>query len=135
MRPSAAAISPASSSRISPGTRESAEISSFSPSRSTRAWGADIAFRLSRDFCALKCCTVPRIAFRISTVIITIVPSQPPVSAEMIAAISRITTSKSANCSANTRSTLFCLPSISLFSPYCASRFCASPPLRPCASV
>ena len=112
--PSAAVTSPASKSRISPGTNSDAGTSIFCPPRMTRAFGAAIARRLSNDFCALKCCTVPNIALSISTASMTMEPSTPPVSAEMIAAIISMMTKRSANCSANTCNTPLRLPSCSL---------------------
>ncbi len=117
MRPSATTMSPASSSTMSPGTTSAEGISTRTPSRSTLALGADMAFRLSRDFSALKCCTVPSTALRISTAKMTMVLSTFSDTAEMRAAMTRITTSRSLNCSANTMATDFFLPSLSLLGP------------------
>ena len=49
---SAATMSPASNSRISPGTTSFAGISCFLPSLITLASGADSCFKLSKDFSA-----------------------------------------------------------------------------------
>ena len=59
--------------------------------------GEDRDLRLSRDFSALTCWAVPRIAFMIITAKITIVLSILPENIETIAAAIRISTSKSAN--------------------------------------
>ena len=84
-----------------------------------------MAFRLSRDFSALKYCTVPKIAFRMSTAKMTRVLSRLPENMEMRAAAIRMATSRSLNCSAKTASTLFFLPSASWLGPYWASRWAA----------
>ena len=100
--PSATTMSPASKNTISPGTICADGISIFLPSRRTFAVGDDMAFKLSRDFSALKYCTVPSIALRIRTAMITIVLSRFPEKAEISAAAMRIITSRSLNCSKNT---------------------------------
>ena len=87
---------------MSPGTTSLEGTSTFAPPRKTFAVGEDIALRLSRDFSALKYCTVPRIALRIRTAKMTMVLSPCPDSMEMMAATIRITTTRSLNCSRNT---------------------------------
>ena len=61
-----------------------------------------MALRLSRDFSALTYCTVPSTALRISTAKITMVLSTLLDSAEITAAIIKMITSRSLNCSKNT---------------------------------
>ena len=56
------------------------------PSRNTFALGAESFFRLFRDFAALTVCTVPRMALRVITAIITTVLSTSPSIAETTAA-------------------------------------------------
>ena len=119
--PSAVTRSPASSKRISPGTTSFAAISCFSPSLKTFAAGADKDFRASNDFSALTCWTVPKIAFKIKTTIITAVLSKLPVNAEITAATIKMMTIKSLNCSKKTSKILFFLPSIKAFGPTCAN--------------
>ena len=109
--------SPASSKSISPGTTSFAAISCFLPSLKTLAAGADRDFKASSDFSALTCCTVPKIAFRIKTTIITAVLSKLPVNAEITAATIKIITIRSLNCSKKTSTTLFFLPSTRAFGP------------------
>ena len=141
MRPSATIRSPASSSTMSPGTTWSPGTSIRWPSRSTLAEGALMAFRLSRDFSALKYCTVPSTALRISTAKMTRVLSRLPENMEMMAATIRMATSRSLNCSRNTESQLFFSPSARRLGPYWARRCSAwarsSPPeVTPsCSSV
>ena len=94
-RPSAAARSPASRHRMSPGTTSDAGILCFVPSRITDAAGADRFFRLSRDFWAFWCCTVPKTAFKSTTAKITAVLSTLSVTADTAAAPRRIHTSRS----------------------------------------
>ena len=101
-RPSATTRSPASRNTMSPGTTSLEGTSTFAPPRKTFAVGEDIALRLSRDFSALKYCTVPRIALRIRTAKMTMVLSPCPDSMEMMAATIRITTNRALNCSRNT---------------------------------
>ena len=79
----------------------------MTPPLSTLAVGADKVFRLASDFSAFSCCAVPRIAFMVITANITIVLSTLPETIEIMAAIIRIITKRSANCSANTLSALF----------------------------
>ena len=110
-------MSPASRSTMSPGTTSVEGISMRIPSRSTLALGDDMALRLSRDFSALRYCTEPRIALRISTAKMTMVLSTFSDSAEITAATIRIMTSKSLNCSAKTWIVLFFFPSESLLGP------------------
>ena len=76
-----------------------------------------MAFRLSSDFSAFTYCTVPSTALRISTAKMTIVLSTLPEQAEIIAAIIKMHTIKSRNCSAKIRTMLFFFPSDSLFFP------------------
>ena len=118
IRPSAVTMSPASSNIISPGTTSFESISIFLPSRKTLALGEDSDFNDSSDFSALMCCTVPKIAFRIKTAIITKVLSSSPVKAEITAAIIKIITIKSLNCSKKICNVVFFLPSIKAFLPY-----------------
>ena len=101
-RPSATTRSPASRNTMSPGTTSLEGTSTFAPPRKTFAVGEDTALRLSRDFSALKYCTVPRIALRIRTAKMTMVLSPCPDSMEMMAATIRTTTNRSLNCSRNT---------------------------------
>ncbi len=115
--PSAVTKSPASSKSISPGTTSFAAISCFLPSLKTLAAGADRDFKASSDFSALTCCTVPKIAFRIKTTIITAVLSKLPVNAEITAATIKIITIRSLNCSKKTSTTLFFLPSTKALGP------------------
>ena len=61
-RASAGTKSPASSRMMSPGTRPEASMTCSAPSRSTRAWGADMFFRASRAFSAFDSCTTPSTA-------------------------------------------------------------------------
>ena len=131
MRPSATTMSPASSSTMSPGTIWAEGITSRSPSRSTRAVGADMAFKLSRDFSALQCWTVPSTALRISTAKMTMVLSTLPDSMEITAAAMRITTSRSLNCSRNTCHTGFFFSSRSALGPNRSSRSWACWEVRP----
>ena len=112
-------MSPASSITISPGTISLDGISCFTPFLITLALGEDNCLRLSNERCALTCCTVPRTAFIISTSNITMVLSALPENMEMIAAIIKITTSKSQNCPKNTSRVLFFFPSCRIFSPIC----------------
>ena len=105
------------------------------PSRITLALGADMAFKLSRDFSALKCCTVPSTALRMSTAKMTMVLSASPVAREIRAAAMRIITIRSLNCSRNTWSTVFFLPSLRALGPYCSRRRAASVPERPCCRL
>ena len=95
-------MSPASNSRISPGTTSFAGISCFLPSLITLASGADSCFKLSKDFSAFICCTVPRTAFITRTAKITMVLSSFPENMDMIAAPIRITTIRSLNWSKKT---------------------------------
>jgi hypothetical protein len=97
IRPSATIISPASKSRMSPGTMPFDAISCLIPSRNTFAFGADNSFKESRDFSAFTYWIVPRIAFMIITANITIVLSMLPDAIETIAAAIRMITSRSAN--------------------------------------
>ena len=129
--PSAATRSPASRIKISPGTTYFDGISILTPSRITLAFGEDRFLRLSSDFAAFSCCTVPSIAFSTITVIITIVLSILPVAADTIAATISIITSRSRNCSKNTRRVLFFLPSSSAFSPFSFSSASACCFVRP----
>ena len=117
MRPSATTMSPASSSTMSPGTTWAEGITVRMPSRSTLALGADMAFRLSRDFSALKCWTVPSTALRSSTAKMTTVLSPSPETRETRAATIRMTTSRSLNCSKNTCTPVFFFPSARAFLP------------------
>ena len=117
MRPSATTMSPASSSTMSPGTTWAEGITVRTPSRSTLALGADMAFRLSRDFSALKCWTVPSTALRSSTAKMTTVLSPSPETRETRAATIRMTTSRSLNCSKNTCTPVFFFPSARAFLP------------------
>ena len=73
--------------------------------------GEDMAFRLSRDFSALRYCTVPSTALRIRTAKMTMVLSTFSVRAEMTAAMRRMMTSRSLNCSRKRTATLLRLPS------------------------
>ena len=107
---------------MSPGTIWAEGITSRSPSRSTRAVGADMAFRLSRDFSAFTCWTVPRMALRMSTAKMTMVLSTLPDTMEMAAAAMRMTTSRSLNCSRNTCHTGFFFSSRSALGPNLSSR-------------
>ena len=102
-----------------------------SPSRNTRAVGADIAFKLSRDFSALQCCTVPSTALRMSTAKMTMVLSALPESIEITAATTRMTTSRSLNCSKNTCHTGFFLSSRRVFGPFFSMRSWACWVVRP----
>ena len=116
--PSATTISPASRRTISPGTTSTEGISIFEPPLITFAVGEDMALRLSRDFSAFIYCTVPKMAFSIRTAKITIVLSTLSDAAEIAAAIIRIMTRRSLNCSKKTWTILFFLPSESLLGPY-----------------
>ena len=128
-------MSPASSSTTSPGTTWAEGRATVSPPRSTLAVGADMAFRLSRLFSALRYCTVPSTALSSSTAKMTRVLSLWPLAREMRAAATRMMTSRSLNCSANTCKALFFLPSVSLFSPCFSSRRAASSADKPCAET
>ena len=135
MRPSAATRSPASSSRISPGTSCATGSSVRWPPRNTLALGEAMAFRLARDFSALKYCTVPSAAFKRSTAKMTAVLSAWPDSMEMPAAAIRMTTRRSLNCSKNTAAADFFLPSCSWFGPCSRRRSSACAALRPCGEA
>ena len=134
-RASAATKSPASSSRISPGTTWEEGMSACLPSRRTRASGEDRDFRLSRDFSAFWCCTVPNTAFSSSTAKITPALPGSPVTMEIPAATIRIMTSRSLNCSRNTCHHCLRPASSITFSPYCFSRSFASRLSNPCPPV
>ena len=71
IRASAVMRSPASRSRISPGTTSGEGTCTLMPPRSRVADGELMALRDSRDFSALRYCTVPSTALRISTAKIT----------------------------------------------------------------
>ena len=128
-------MSPASSSTRSPGTSSLEGISFFFPSRMTFAHGADRFFRLSSDFSAFWCCTVPKTAFITRTTAITIVLSTFPEHMEMSAAISRMTMSKSANCDKKTFRSPGLFPSSSIFSPHVSRIFCTCFSDNPCSVV
>ena len=96
-RPSAATMSPASRSRISPGTTSEDRISCLRPSRRTPAIGAERDFKLSKDFSAFWCSTVPRTAFKRSTAKMTAVLSTSPDIMEMTAAMIKMMTRRSLN--------------------------------------
>ena len=130
-RPSAQTESPASSSTTSPGTTSQPGICVTRPSRSTLAVGAAICFRLSRDVAAFTVCTVPSTAFSVTTARITSALSPSPSRADTAAARSRITTSKSRNCSRKMRSTFFFFSVRSSLGPYVASRSRASTAVSP----
>ena len=101
------------------------------PSRRTFAVGADICFKLSSEASALMVCTVPRMAFMVITARMTTVLSTFPSTAEMIAAMMRMITKKSANCSRKIRRVLFFPPSRSSLGPYSSSRRAAWALSRP----
>ena len=130
-RPSAHTESPASSTTTSPTVTSRPGIWITWPSRSTLAVGADIWRRLSREAEALTVWTVPRMAFIVMTARMTTVLSTSLSMAEMMAAIIRIITRKSANCSAKIRGMLLRFPSCSSLGPYCSKRRAASWPDRP----
>ena len=137
IRPSAATRSPASSSKISPGTSARAGTSRVTPPRMTFAVGAAIACRLCSDFTALKCWTVPRTAFMTSTARMTIVLSRLPVTKEMTAVIIKIMTIRSLNWLKNTAKTPCRFSSASPLGPCFCSLTAASSaesPSRPVAS-
>ena len=133
--PSATTMSPASSSTRSPGTSSLEGISFFFPSRMTFAHGADRFFRLSSDFSAFWCCTVPKTAFITRTTAITIVLSTFPENMEISAAISKMTMSKSANCDKKTFRSPGLFPSSSIFSPHVSRIFCTCFSDNPCSVV
>ena len=89
----------------------------FSPSRKTFALGDDRAFKLSNDFSAFLVCAVPSAAFKIRTTRITSVLSRFPESADIAAAISKMITNTSKNCSAKIRQIGFLSSSSSSFLP------------------
>ena len=124
-------MSPASSSTMSPGTTWAEGTTDRTPSRSTFALGEDMAFRLSRDFSALKCWTVPSTALRIRTAKMTTVLSTLSDTMEIRAAMMRITTSRSLNWSRNTWSPDFFLPSARAFLPCFWRRSAASLEVSP----
>ena len=129
MRPSAGTKSPASRLTRSPTVISAEGIFTNCPFRSTLASGADIFFRLSRDCSALTVCTVPKTALSVITIKITAALSKSPSIPETIAAMIRITTRKSLNCSKKICATDFFFPSASALGPY-RSRFAAT-----CSSV
>ena len=131
-RPSAATRSPVSSIKISPGTTRADGRERLSPARMTLASGEDSSFKLSRDFSALRCCTVPRAAFKSNTAKITIALSGSPVSMDTAAAAIKMITSKSLNWLKNTCHHCSRPCSVSTFSPYSVSLFFASLSLIPC---
>ena len=126
-------MSPASSITISPGTISLEGISCFTPFLITLALGADNCLRLSNERCALICCTVPRTAFIISTSNITMVLSTLPENIEIIAAIIKITTSKSQNWPKNTSRVLFFFPTCRIFSPVCPRVSSTRALFKPCS--
>ena len=123
--PSAATMSPASRSNMSPRTTFEAGISCFIPSRMTLAWGADRFLSAANDFSALTYWIVPSTAFIIRTANITIVLSTFPENMDTTAAATRITTKRSANCPRNMLNILFFFFSLNRFSPYFSSSSCA----------
>ena len=130
-RPSAGTMSPVSRTRISPGTTWAEGMAMDLPSRTTRASGEERRRRLSRDFSAFWCCTVPRTAFNSRTEKITRALSGSPVSMDTAAAPMRIITSRSSNCARNTCHHWGRSFSFSTFSPYIPRRFWASASVSP----
>ena len=110
-------------------------VNTFTPERSTFAFGDVKSFRLSSDFSAFTYWIVPSSALSTITTRMTKVLSGFPEQAEITAATIRIPTRRSANCPKKTAKTLFFFPSTSTFSPYCASRFAASSVVSPCSEV
>ena len=99
--PSAGIQSPASMTTSSPTVTSRDGINIRLPSRMTLASGADSCFKLFKDCSAFIVCTVPRIAFIVITTKITIALSASPKNPDTTAAIIKITTRKSLNCSRN----------------------------------
>ena len=121
---SAGIKSPASRRMISPGTSSEASMTFSSPSRITRAWGADILFRASRAFSALLSCMTPITA--LSTTISKISTgsknslgfcSTQATTKEMTAAISKMMIMASLNWSKNRWTLVFFFFSRSLLAP------------------
>ena len=131
-RPSAATISPVSSSRISPGTTRADGMVMLRPSRRTLASGEESRFKLSRDFSAFWCWTVPSTAFNSRTANMTMALSGSPVSMDTAAAPIRIMTKRSLNCARNTCHHWSRPASSNTFSPYSLRRCSACPLSIPC---
>ena len=135
---SAGTMSPASSTRMSPGTTFCEDISFICPSLSTLAWGTDIFFSSSIALSALFSCITPSRA--LSTTIIIIISESvksasplrydtPNDAAEAARSIIIIT---SLSCSKNFFIKLLCLISPPIvFSPFSSSLFSASSSSNP----
>ena len=134
-RPSAATRSPVSIIRMSPGTTIEEGMISSAPARMTLASGEDSCFKLSRDFSAFWCCTVPSTALSRRTANMTMALSGSPVSMDTAAAAIRMMTSRSLNWDRNTCHHWSLPLSSSTFSPYFSSLARASPPSIPCRPV
>ena len=94
-----------------------ASISFFTPSLKTFAFGDDSSFKESNDFCAFTYWTVPNIALRTITAIITMVLSTLPDIIDITEAIIKIITSRSANWLRKILKILFLPLSINSFLP------------------
>ena len=115
--PSAGIQSPASITTSSPTVTSLDGICITTPSLITFASGADSCFKLFSDCSAFTVCTVPRIALIVMTINITAALSASPRKPDTIAAMIRIMTRKSLNCSRNIWIMLFFLPSTSSLNP------------------
>ncbi|MPN03147.1 hypothetical protein SDC9_150370 [bioreactor metagenome] len=111
---------------ISPGTICSELISSISPSRLTRDFGAVIFCSASIAFSALYSCTTPITAFKIITNRIITASTCSPIAIVMTTAPKRTYISISLSCEKNREIKLFLGFPLSLFSPYFSSLAFAS---------
>ncbi len=134
-RPSAAILSPSSSSSTSPGTTVRALTSRVLPPRRTRAVGAESSFSASSVFSVRYSCKKPITAF-ISTMRMIVTASVPsPIQTDTSVAAARIRIITSLNCEKNIAATPApCLP-VSRFSPTSASLAFACSSLNPAAAV
>ena len=98
-RRSAGTISPSLKNTMSPGTTSFAGITLSSPSRSTRAVGADMPRSASSADCAFFSCTIPIKALTITIVKITAASIVSPSKNDNPAAATRINTIGSVICS------------------------------------
>ncbi len=126
-RRSAGMISPVSSTTISPGTISVEITSSTCPPRNTFEWGELILLSASSDDCAFSSCMVPMIAFTTRIASITKVSTSPspsitPITAEIMAATSRISTMLLLNCSKKMMYGDFSFVDSSRLGPYSARR-------------
>ena len=128
---SAGTWSPASISMRSPITRSWAGIEEGTPSRTTRASGADIARRAVRARWARSSWRKPMTALTRTIATIAAVSAQSPTAPAMIAATIKIQISSSRNWARKVRHQGVAAGSSSLLEPCSASRRAASPAASP----